>query len=59
MNSNVFCLTEGGSEVVEGLGNAKVINLAPLLSIYEKMIVFILSTEKIVSRSDTFCTAKH
>jgi hypothetical protein len=34
MDSNVFGLTEGGSEVVEGLGNKKkIINLAPLLSI--------------------------
>jgi hypothetical protein len=34
VDSEVICLTEGGSEVVGRLGNAKnVINLAPLLSI--------------------------
>jgi hypothetical protein len=34
VDSNVFGLTEGGSEIVEGLGNTKkVINLALLLSI--------------------------
>lgn len=34
MDSNVFSLIEGGSKVIERLGNAKkIINLAPLLSI--------------------------